>query len=62
MCGGIITRVNAKFLIAHEYGHFVQAKRFSLWGFNYGSVQLENQGPIHLTSTRDSLKILSLLR
>lgn len=25
----------------------------------YGSVQLENSGPIHLTSTRDSLKILS---
>ncbi|HEY2458418.1 MAG TPA: translocation/assembly module TamB domain-containing protein [Candidatus Acidoferrum sp.] len=25
----------------------------------YGSVQLENSGPIHLTSTRDSLKIVS---
>jgi translocation and assembly module TamB len=25
----------------------------------YGTVQLENSGPIHLTSTRDSLKILS---
>lgn len=26
---------------------------------NYGSVQLENKGPIHLTSTRDNLKIVS---
>ena len=33
---------------------------FSRVVFNYGSVQLENQGPIHLTSTKDSLKILSL--
>jgi translocation and assembly module TamB len=33
---------------------------FSRLVFNYGSVQLENQGPIHLTSTKDSLKILSL--
>jgi len=24
--------------------------------FNYGNVQLENNGPIHLTSTKDSLK------
>jgi len=33
---------------------------FSRLVFNYGNVQLENQGPIHLTSTKDSLKILSL--
>ncbi len=33
---------------------------FSRLALNYGSVQLENQGPIHLTSTRDSLKILSM--
>jgi len=33
---------------------------FSRLVLNYGSVQLENQGPIHLTSTKDSLKILSL--
>ena len=33
---------------------------FSRVAFNYGGVQLENQGPIHLTSTRDSLKILSM--
>jgi translocation and assembly module TamB len=32
---------------------------FSRLVLTYGSVQLENQGPIHLTSTRDSLKILS---
>jgi translocation and assembly module TamB len=33
---------------------------FSRVALNYGGVQLENQGPIHLTSTRDSLKILSM--
>jgi len=33
---------------------------FSRLVFNYGNVQLENNGPIHLTSTKDSLKILSL--
>jgi translocation and assembly module TamB len=33
---------------------------FSRLVLNYGSVQLENQGPIHLTSTKDSLRILSL--
>jgi translocation and assembly module TamB len=33
---------------------------FSRLAINYGGVQLENQGPIHLTSTRDSLKILSM--
>jgi len=33
---------------------------FSRLVFNYGNVQLENKGPIHLTSTKDSLKILSL--
>ena len=33
---------------------------FSRVVLNYGGVQLENEGPIHLTSTRDSLKILSM--
>jgi translocation and assembly module TamB len=33
---------------------------FSRLAITYGGVQLENQGPIHLTSTRDSLKILSM--
>jgi translocation and assembly module TamB len=33
---------------------------FSRLALTYGGVQLENQGPIHLTSTRDSLKILSM--
>ena len=33
---------------------------FSRLAINYGGVQLENQGPIHLTSTRDSLKIVSM--
>jgi translocation and assembly module TamB len=33
---------------------------FSRLVLNYGNVQLENKGPIHLTSTKDSLKILSL--
>ena len=33
---------------------------FSKLAINFGGVQLENQGPIHLTSTRDSLKILSM--
>jgi len=33
---------------------------FSRLALNYGGVQLENQGPIHVTSTRDSFKILSM--
>ncbi|HUI50655.1 MAG TPA: translocation/assembly module TamB domain-containing protein [Terriglobales bacterium] len=33
---------------------------FSRLAVNYGGVLLENQGPIHLTSTRDSLKIISM--
>jgi len=33
---------------------------FSHVALTYGGVQLENQGPIHLTSTRDSLKIVSM--
>ena len=33
---------------------------FSRLAINYGGVLLENQGPIHLTSTRDSLKIVSM--
>jgi translocation and assembly module TamB len=33
---------------------------FSRLALNFGAVQLENQGPIHLTSTKDSLKILSM--
>jgi len=33
---------------------------FSRLAINYAGVQLENQGPIHLTSTRDSLKIISM--
>jgi translocation and assembly module TamB len=32
---------------------------FSRLLLNYGGVQLENSGPIHLTSTRDNLKIVS---
>src|SRR5215469_8563497 len=33
---------------------------FSRLAINYSGVLLENQGPIHLTSTRDSLKIISM--
>jgi len=33
---------------------------FSRLAINYGDVLLENQGPIQLTSTRDSLKIVSM--
>ncbi len=32
---------------------------FSRLALTYGAVQLENAGPIHLTSTRDNLKIVS---
>jgi len=32
---------------------------FNRFMLTYGGVQLENSGPIHLTSTRDSLKIVS---
>jgi len=37
----------------------VMDANFNRLVLTYGSVQLENSGPIHLTSTRDSLKIIS---
>ncbi|HEX8872632.1 MAG TPA: translocation/assembly module TamB domain-containing protein, partial [Candidatus Acidoferrum sp.] len=44
--------------LRHPEGVVLDAN-FNRLALNYGSVQLENAGPIHLTSTRDNLKIES---
>jgi len=56
--GAAVGEITVSGDLQHPEGIVVDGN-FTKLILNYENVQLENSGPIHLTSTRDSLKILS---